>query len=69
MCVPFAVIITYIYAIIYFYYFRDMFNETKMEYCQTVGQCLVTVLKNSLRPSSGGHNYRCAAVLQGFVCV
>ncbi|XP_063676081.1 uncharacterized protein LOC134812533 isoform X6 [Bolinopsis microptera] len=57
VCVPFAAIIAYIYAIIYFGAFRKMFDNTKMEYCDTLGRCLVTVLKNSLRPSAGGHNY------------
>ena len=58
VCVPFAAIIAYIYAIVYFGMFRDMFDNEKMEYCDSLGACLITVLKNSLRPSAGGHNYR-----------
>ncbi|KAL5265436.1 hypothetical protein ACHWQZ_G006224 [Mnemiopsis leidyi] len=57
VCVPFAAIIAYIYAIVYFGMFRDMFDNEKMEYCDSLGACLITVLKNSLRPSAGGHNY------------
>ena len=35
-----------------------MFNPAKMEYCETLFECLMTVTRYSLRPSAGGHNYR-----------
>jgi len=57
VCFPFALIIAYNYAIIYFASLRQMFNAAKMEYCETLFECLMTVTRYSLRPSAGGHNY------------
>ena len=57
-CFPFAMFVTFLYALIYNYVARETFDASQMEYCNTISQCLVTVLHKSLQPAGGGHNYR-----------
>ncbi|XP_063675760.1 uncharacterized protein LOC134812309 [Bolinopsis microptera] len=55
--IPFAVFIIYIYSMIYFTFARSMFDNDKMEYCNTLAQCFSTAIRYSMRNSNGGHNY------------
>ena len=57
-CIPFALFITFVYAIIYDLLLRDTFYNPLMKYCGSFGECLTTVLLKSLRETGGGHNYR-----------
>lgn len=55
--IPFALVIIYIYSMIYFHITRTMFLNSAGEYCDTLFQCFTTALRYSVRTSNGGHNY------------
>lgn len=56
LCLPLAVTVVYIYTLAFFANFRYIFEPARMEYCTSLSQCFVTLIKVSFRPSSGTNN-------------